>query len=239
MVAIICAHLSALTLSSSIQVWLQPWLGKTGWFGTRADGKVSKANCVVKNSGWAALKIRLDTLDRKGLLGLVHDLYEASEVTRRFLDARFLPAAAAIEKYRHLVEVAVFPDPLSQRPIRLRDASAAITEYRRSTGDVAGSVDLMLTFVEAGTEQAADLGYGDDPYFSALETKVAAIVKFMGELSSDERTSATARLVRVRNRAQDIGWGYGDYLSEIVARLQPPESVNIGTKNQRRAHFER
>ena len=191
-------------------------------------------NRVTKSSSWAALKIRLDTLDRKGLVGLVHDLYEASEVNRRFLEARFLPSGAAIEKYRHLVEVAVFPDPLSQRPIRLRAASAAITEYRRSTGDVAGSVDLMLTFVEAGTEQAADLGYGDDPYFSALETKVAAIMKSLGALSSEERTSATARLVRVRNRAQDIGWGYGDYLSDVVARLQPSESVNIGTKNQRR-----
>jgi hypothetical protein len=193
-----------------------------------------KVKRVMKSSGWAALKIRLDTLDRKGLLGLVHDMYEARDANRRFLEARFLSSAAAIEKYRHLVEAAVFPDPLSQRPIRLRDASAAITEYRRSTGDVAGTVDLMLTFVEAGTEQAADLGYGEDPYFSALETKVAAIEKLLGTLSSEERSSATARLVRVRNRAQDIGWGYGDYLSDVVARLQPRESGNIGTKNQRR-----
>jgi hypothetical protein len=188
-------------------------------------------NRVTKSSGWAALKIRLDTLDRKGLVGLVHDLYEASEANRRFLEARFLPSAAAIEKYRRLVEDAVFPDPLSQRPIRLRDASAAITEYRRATGDVAGSIDLMLTFVEAGTKQAVDLGYGDDAYFSALATKVAAVMKSLGALPNQERTSATARLVRVRNRARNIGWGYGDYLSDVVARLPPPESANIGTKN--------
>jgi hypothetical protein len=191
-------------------------------------------NRVTKSSGWAAVKTRLETLDRKGLVGLVHDLNEASEANRRFLEARFLPSEVAIEKYRRLVEAAVFPDPLSQRPIRLRDAGAAITEYRRSTGDVAGSVDLMLTFVEAGTEQAVDLGYGDDSYFSALETKVAAIVKSLGALSSEERTSATARLVRVRNRAQDIGWGYGDYLSDVVAGLHPPESVHIGAKNHLR-----
>jgi hypothetical protein len=189
---------------------------------------------VVKNSGWAVLKVRLDTLDRKGLVGLVHDLYEASEVNRRFLEARFLPSATPIERYRRLIKVAVFPDPLSQRPIRLRDASAAITEYRRSTGDLTGSVDLMLTFVEAGTEQAVDLGYGDASYFSALETKVAAVVKSLAELSDEERKSATARLVRVRNRARDIGWGYGDYLSDVLARLQPLASVNVGATNQRR-----
>jgi hypothetical protein len=191
----------------------------------------STVNRTAKNPGWAALKTQLDAFDRKGLLGLVHDMYDASETNRRFLEARFLPSSAAIEKYRRLIEAAVFPDPLSQRPIRLRDAGAVITEYRRSTGDVAGSVDLMLSFVEAGTEQAADLGYGDDSYFSALETKVAAVVKLLAALSSEERTSAIARLVRVRNRAQDIGWGYGDYLSDVVARLQPPEPVNIGAKN--------
>jgi hypothetical protein len=30
----------------------------------------------------------------------------------------------------------------------------------------------MLTFVEAGTEQAADLGYGDEAYFKALQIRL-------------------------------------------------------------------
>ncbi len=47
-------------------------------------------------------------------------------------------------------------DPFSGRRVNVRDAGAAITEYRRSTGDLAGMIDLMLTFVEAGTEQAVD-----------------------------------------------------------------------------------
>ena len=55
-------------------------------------------NRVTKSSGWAALKIRLDTLDRKGLVGVVHDLSEASEANRRFLGARFLPSGEAIEE---------------------------------------------------------------------------------------------------------------------------------------------
>jgi len=66
-----------------------------------------------------------------------------------------------------LVADAVYPDPFSRRRVSLRDASTAITEYRRSTGDLSGTVDLMLTCLEAGTEQAADLGYGDESYFAA------------------------------------------------------------------------
>jgi hypothetical protein len=37
-------------------------------------------------------------------------------------------------------------------------------------------VFIMVEFVEAGTEQAADLGWGDDAYFSALERKVKEAV---------------------------------------------------------------
>jgi hypothetical protein len=73
-----------------------------------------------------------------------------------------------IEEYRRLVADAIYPDSFSCRQISVRDAGAAITAYRRSTGDLFGTIDLMLTFVEAGTEQAIDLGYGDDADFSAI-----------------------------------------------------------------------
>jgi hypothetical protein len=45
------------------------------------------------------------------------------------------------------------------------------------TRDASGTVDLMLTFVEAGTEQAADLGYGDEPYFNALQIRLDAVAR--------------------------------------------------------------
>ena len=61
--------------------------------------------------------------------------------------------------------IATYPDRLSKRRVSVRDAAAAIVEYRRATGDASGTVDLMLTFIEVGTEQAADLGYGDEAYF--------------------------------------------------------------------------
>ena len=170
--------------------------------------------------GWAEVKTRLETFDRKGLVSLVRDLYEASPANRRFLDSRLVPARHAIEEYRRLVADAIYPDPFSRRRISVRDAGAVITEYRRSTGDLAGTVDLMLTFVEAGTEQSVDLGYGDDDYFDALENKVKAIVKALDELPATVRATAVDRLIHVRDRAKNIGWGYGDALNDVVRRLE-------------------
>ena len=172
---------------------------------------------------WADIKKKLEAFDQKGLVGLVHDLYEASTANRRFLQARLLPSQSAVEKYRRLVAEAVFPDPFSRRRVSLRDAAAAITEYRRSTGDLVGTVDLMLTFIEAGTEQAADLGYGDEHYFSALENKLDAIAKSWRTLPAEARAKAAARLASVQRRAQQIGWGFGDYVDEVVARLNAAE----------------
>jgi hypothetical protein len=181
---------------------------------------------VAKNSsstkaeaGWPAIRKQLDTFDRVSLLALVHDLYEANAANRRFLDARLLCSAMSIEKYRQLVADAVYPDPFSRRQVSIRDATATITEYRRATGDVSGTVDLMLTFVEAGTDQAADLGYGDEAYFAALERKLESVAKLWPELPAQARTGAAQRLDWIRKRAAQIGWGYGDYVADVVAAL--------------------
>src|SRR5437870_7355383 len=175
-----------------------------------------------RQPSWADVKAKLEGLDRKGLVGLVHDLYKANTANRRFLQARLVPSTIAVEKYRRLVAEAVFPDPFSRRQVSLRDGTAAITEYRRSTGDMAGTVDLMLTFIEAGTEQAADLGYGDENYFSALENKLDAIAKSWRPLPAEARAKAATRLAWVQQRAKQIGWGFGDYVDDIVARLNAP-----------------
>ena len=173
-----------------------------------------------KAATWSNVKTTLSSMDRAGLVGVIRDLYEASSSNRRFLHARFVPAAATLDECRDLVAKAVFPDPLSNRPIRLRDAAATITDYRRSTGNLGGVVDLLLTFVEAGTEQAADLGYGDDAYFSTLERKVDEAVSLLDALPADARSQAEARLRRLAKYQDKIGWGYGDYLADSAARAQ-------------------
>jgi hypothetical protein len=169
---------------------------------------------------WGDVKAQIEGCDRAGLVGIIRDLYEASATNRRFLHARFVSAASARDEYRRIVRDAVFPDPFSQRPIRLRDATAAINEYKRSTGALAGAVDLMLEFVEAGTEQAADLGYGNEGYFAALERKVNEVVRSLGALPDADRADAEARLIELEQYCGHIGWGYGDFLGEVAASVR-------------------
>jgi hypothetical protein len=183
---------------------------------------------------WSDVKARLEAFDRKGLVALLGDLYDASVANRRFLHSRLTPGSRAIEEYRRLVADAIYPDPFSTRRVSIRDAAAAIVEYRRSTGDASGTVDLMLTFLEAGTEQAADLGYGDEAYFDALEIRLDAVAKEFDSLPADVREKVRARLGRIQVRVRDVGWGFSDAVDEVVYALDARAArVRPGKVNRR------
>ena len=171
-----------------------------------------------KRPTWSDVKANLAMMDRIGLVALIRDLYDLDALNRRALQARFSPNSTTVDQYRRLVRAAVFPDPLSQRPVRLRDATATIRHYARATGDMAGTIDLMLEFVEAGTEQAADLGYGDDAYFTALEHKVKEILRLLNEVPNSERRALTERIARLGAYQDAIGWGLVTF-----SRMSPQE----------------
>ena len=81
----------------------------------------------------------------------------------------------------------------------------------------------LLSTSEAGTEQAADLGYGDDAYFAALERKVKDVVQSLVALPEADRRAATARLVKLGEYQGTIGWGYCDFLGDVAAEVQGRE----------------
>ena len=157
----------------------------------------------TKRKKWSDVKARLGAFDRTGLVSLLGDLYDASAANRRFLHSRLTHDSRAIEEYRRLVADAIYPDPFSMR----------------STVPDTSAVDLMLTFVEAGTEQAADLGYGDEAYFNALQIRLDAVAKAFSTLPEDVRVTVRARLGRIQARAQHVGWGFGDAVDEVVDAL--------------------
>ncbi|MCC7241176.1 MAG: hypothetical protein IT180_04565 [Acidobacteria bacterium] len=62
---------------------------------------------TTEREKWSEVKARLEALDRKGLVSLIGDLYDASGANRRFLHSRLAPGSRAIEEYRQLVADAV------------------------------------------------------------------------------------------------------------------------------------
>jgi hypothetical protein len=170
-------------------------------------------------ANWSAVKDQLKALPRDSLIALARDLYRASSENRRFLHARLLGPAIEIAKYRELVREAIYPDALSRRPVRLGEAQRLVRHYRQATGDLSGTLDLLLTFIEAGTEQAADLGYGDERYFVALERALDEAVEIGHTLSGPVHRAFVDRARTLADRASAVGWGFGDYVAEAAAGL--------------------
>jgi hypothetical protein len=104
------------------------------------------------------------------LVSLIGELYRLSKENRRFVEARLGEAPQQLPVYRQLVADCLRPDPIRKgSKVRIAEAKRAISQYERATGDAAGTVELMLTFVEQETKFAADLGCGDEDFFSSLE----------------------------------------------------------------------
>jgi hypothetical protein len=168
---------------------------------------------------WQTVKSRLREFEANGLVELIRDLYQASAENQRFLHSRLVNPTSELQKYRKLICEAVSPDPFHNKPVRVAEAKRLIRHYERATGDVAGTIDLLLTFVAAGTDYAADLGYGDDTYFGALERALQTAVKMLPQLGAEEFAKAREELGWIRNRSQGIGWGFGDNVDDLTAAV--------------------
>jgi hypothetical protein len=122
------------------------------------------------SGGFAKIRSTLLRQQPVQLIRVIGELYRLSKENQRFLEARFADASKQLHAYRRLVADCLFPDPLRKgAKVRIVEAKRAISQYERATGDTAGTVDLMLTFVERGTSFAGDLGYGEDAFFISLE----------------------------------------------------------------------
>jgi hypothetical protein len=177
---------------------------------------------MTRVTGWGPIKAKLKDLSASDLVNLMRDLYQASPENRQFFRGRLLHSPADLESYRHKVADAVFPDPFRNKPVRMGEAERVIRHYRLSTGDESGAVDLMLVLVEAGTEQAVDLGYANEGYFASLERVLESVVGALPSVPEAERPAIVERLRQLTARAASTGWGYGDAVRDItMAAISP------------------
>ena len=177
-----------------------------------------------RRSSWSGVKSALRALDAAGLTGVIRDLYEASPDNRRFLHARFLGSDTELEKYRALILDAVYPNLFGHKPVRIGEAQRLVRHFEQATGHSTGALDLMLTLVEAGTDLAADAGYGDDAYFGSLEKMLLEAIEQIRSMPANEWPRWQERLDGIVSRSASIGWGYCDATRDIVA------SLNRGTR---------
>ena len=104
--------------------------------------------------------------------------------------------------------------------IEIRLAENAIADYTMASKDEEGTIELMLYFLEVGTDVTCTFGDLWEAFYSSMMSMGDRIAE---KLEKREDTMLTEQLQprfeRLVSLAGRFGWGYGDYLNELYDRL--------------------
>ena len=181
---------------------------------------------------WTEIEKRLKELSNEEIVGLLKGLHDLSPQNKAWLTAKAMPVfqdVEYLEKCRNKIIRSVYKETkgIPHMP-RFSDAKKVISEYRKTTGDLRGTLDLMLTYVERGHAFTNDFGDIDEPFYNTLENMLE---RFAVELRSSPAKyelyeQFRPRLIEMR-RTSDIRWGYGDAVQETVDELEDLLEKNI------------
>ena len=167
---------------------------------------------------------------------LVKDLYETAAENRDFIQARCQTGESggeALEKYRHKIVAR------SWRSIAAKswsssfplEAMANLSWVRRARpfGTTArlpaaprhpGTAELLMTYVENGAEFTHLYGDMDERFYSSVESALDELATLLIGEAAGMYPQFSERLARVDLLAGDIGWGFGDYVGDVVLQLE-------------------
>jgi hypothetical protein len=104
---------------------------------------------------WADLKAQLAGFDRKGLLGLIQDLYAANRDNRTFLHTRFGLGEDTLKPYKETIARWLWPDVIRNQNTSVVKAKEAVSSYKKAVGDPAGLAELMVFYCDGRWDSAA------------------------------------------------------------------------------------
>ena len=165
---------------------------------------------------WTDVKAKLASFDRKGLLGLIQDLYAAHKDNQTFLHTRFGLGDDVLEPYKRTIDRWLWPDVIRNQNPSVVKAKQAVANYNRAIGEPAGTAELMVFYCERAAGFCNDVGYQDESYCGALVRMFEQALTIVNTLPANTHAGLIARLDRVRNTGH--GFGVGDEMDSASAK---------------------
>jgi len=167
---------------------------------------------------WSDIQEYLPIFKQNELIALIGELYRLNDENKYFINARCSETCAeAIKPYRLLVKQLISPDiQYGNERVEKAKARKTINDYWKATGDNNGKIDLMLHYVECGTQFTLTYGDIDEPFYNSLAAMFKHIITEVKKLPSNKIAKIFInRLHEITIAAKDIGWGYGDEINEL------------------------
>jgi hypothetical protein len=178
-------------------------------------------------ASWRDVKAVLSEFSHEQLLGTLQDVYKLNPATKSFFHSRFLGGAGGVEHleaYKKRIRNAISTN--HTRPLRLGEARKAVNEFKKASGQLEETLELMLYYVECGNDFTLAFGDITESFYNSLESMFNGIVQTL--IKQKDAALAQAwlpKLEREYKRVSDFGWGYADYLSECLEELREAFSV--------------
>ena len=164
---------------------------------------------------WKAVKAALQSFDRAGLLGLVHDLYAVEKDNQAFLHARLGLGSDQLAPYKAIISRWICPDLMRSQSVSISKAKKAIADYKKAIGEPTGLAELSIFYCEVAFSFLESCALEDERYFVALIRMYDQAAKRILDLPVAERHGYAKRLGNLRSRARPLAWGIGDELNSI------------------------
>ena len=175
-----------------------------------------------KPGDWSALRRHLATWDKPALLALVEDLYDTAAGNRDFIQARCQAGESGgeiLEKYRSKIVEQFYP-ARGEAKLRLAEARKAIRDYRKATGNLPGTAELLMTYVEQGAAFTHDYGDIDERFYNSVESALDQLAALLLKDAQGMYPQLKERLARVEQITDGMGWGFHDYIRDVVWQLE-------------------
>jgi len=164
---------------------------------------------------WSDVKASLVHMEQRQLVQLIGDLYRLSKENKDFLHTRFSIDDDPLKPYKKIIDECMYPDVMSNNPIRIQKAKRAISNYSKAIGDTRGEAELMTHFVECGNAFTVDLGDIDEGFYDALLRMYDRAIEKILDLPEQEQNTFRERMKRIMDLSEGMGWGYHDGLCEL------------------------
>src|SRR5215831_12323567 len=123
--------------------------------------------------------------------------------------------------YKAIIRQSLYPDGTYDEPIQLARARKAISDYKKATKNACGTLELMVYYVECGTQCSVDFGDIDAWFYESLESMFRQVIQTLQHSDHDTLDRFLPRLDAIVRQARGIGWGYYDGLSATLKAAFP------------------
>lgn len=162
-------------------------------------------------------------MDAASLISLIHDLYALNKDNKEFLQGRVGGEAAFADLREDAARKIIkefFPDRGFGRA-RIAPVKKLITGYKKVTGDLIGTADLTLLFIEQFVKYVDEYGGEAQSKFDALSVAMRELLKILETCPAIiDVLMVEERLARVKVDASDIGHDVEFKISDLMDDIE-------------------